>query len=191
METDPRDLAFPGVTLTATGMEAHAPSFEQWEAVGHFLQRAEGSILFWVGDWILHGESRDDWGDRYEDAIARFGLEYQTIANIKSVAQRIDISRRRENLTWTHHAEVAYLDPDEADAILDEAEPDQPGDPPKLTTREVRKRAKGDDVDSVDTVAEDTAKALRLLASLIETLARLGIDADEHTAAIRGRLCDD
>ena len=40
------------------------------------------------------------------------------------MARRIDPSRRRDGLTWSHHAEVAGLEPDEADAVL--AEEDRP-----------------------------------------------------------------
>ena len=43
-----------------------------------------------------------------------------TLKNRASVARRIDPSRRRDGLTWSHHAEVAGLEPDEADAVLAE-----------------------------------------------------------------------
>ena len=40
-------------------------------------------------------------------AIEATGRSYQTIANAKRVAERVDVSRRREDLSWSHHAEVA------------------------------------------------------------------------------------
>ena len=43
-----------------------------------------------------------------------------TLKNRASVARRIDPSRRCDGLTWSHHAEVAGLEPDEADAVLAE-----------------------------------------------------------------------
>ena len=48
---------------------------------------------------------------------------YQTITDAKWVAGRFEISRRRENLTWSHHREVAGIEDDaEQDAFLDAAE---------------------------------------------------------------------
>jgi len=41
------------------------------------------------------------------------GFEYSTLANDKSVASKFEFYRRRENLSWSHHAEVAGLEPDE------------------------------------------------------------------------------
>ena len=44
------------------------------------------------------------------------------IADAKWVAGRFEISRRRENLTWSHHREVAGIEDDaEHDAVLDAA----------------------------------------------------------------------
>jgi hypothetical protein len=47
------------------------------------------------------------------------GPKYQTCRNAASIANAFELSRRRDNLTFKHHAEVAALSPDEADALLD------------------------------------------------------------------------
>jgi len=44
----------------------------------------------------------------------------RTALAVSACARRIDPSRRRDGLTWSHHAEVAGLEPDEADAVLAE-----------------------------------------------------------------------
>jgi len=41
--------------------------------------------------------------------------------NMVYVASRFEISRRRENLSWSHHEAVVSLDPDEQDHWLDQA----------------------------------------------------------------------
>jgi hypothetical protein len=75
---------------------------------------------WWLGDWLNRGEKR--FGETYVQAIDETGMAYQTLANIKWVASAIDVSRRRENLTWKHHAEVAKLPPDAQDVWLGYAE---------------------------------------------------------------------
>jgi hypothetical protein len=62
------------------------------------------------------------------------GPAYQTCRNAASIANAFELSRRRDNLTFRHHAEVSALPPDEADALLDWC-----GETPKQrSTRELR-----------------------------------------------------
>jgi len=110
----------PGV-LSATGWRPpEAMGFDAWLRVGHTFKLMEQSVLWWVGDWLVFGEMR--YGETYAQAVDATGREYQTIANAKYVAGRIEFSRRRENLSWSHHAEVASLDPEEQDEWLATAE---------------------------------------------------------------------
>jgi hypothetical protein len=47
------------------------------------------------------------------------GPAYQTCRNAASIANAFELSRRRDNLSFKHHVEVAALPSDEADALLD------------------------------------------------------------------------
>lgn len=94
-------------------------SFEDWQATGQWLRSAERSLMWWIGDWLRFGESR--WGERYAQAIEATGQSYQALADAKWVASRFEFSRRRENLSFSHHREVAALEPAAADHLLDEA----------------------------------------------------------------------
>lgn len=49
------------------------------------------------------------------------GYDAQTLMNMVYVASRFPISRRRENLSWSHHETLAALEPEEQDHWLDEA----------------------------------------------------------------------
>lgn len=91
-------------------------TFEEWNAIGQYLQRAAGSINWWLGDWMNRGEAR--FGETYAQAIELSGLAYQTLGNIKWVARAIPFSRRREELSWKHHCEVASLEEPEQDEWL-------------------------------------------------------------------------
>ena len=75
----------------------------------------------WIGDWWAFGGNV--YGDRAKaSAQGMFGRAFQTCANAASVARSFETSRRREVLSFTHHAEVAGLPPETADRLLDGAE---------------------------------------------------------------------
>jgi hypothetical protein len=59
----------------------------------------------------------------YEQAIAATKLSYSHLRHAKAVAARFELCRRRHNLSWSHHQEVAHIDDlTEQDRLLDEAE---------------------------------------------------------------------
>jgi len=109
------DLQPTGLVFLDEGM-----SYDEWAAIGAYLQRAAGSVNWWLGDWLVRGEER--YGEKYTQAISETGLSYQTLANMKWVAGKIEFSHRRENLSWKHHSEVAGFEPEERDQWLDAAE---------------------------------------------------------------------
>lgn len=95
------------------------PSLNSWEAIGGQLVALMESSTWWIADWLAYGEKA--FQDRYLEAIKRTDLNYQTLRNYVWVARRFDISRRHENLSFGHHAEVAALDPPEQDYWLRKA----------------------------------------------------------------------
>jgi N6-adenosine-specific RNA methylase IME4 len=113
-------LALPG-QVTETGLTLpESMSFEQWQEVGAQLQKAERSLMWWVGDWLLYGERK--WGIRYEAAMEATGKAYQTLRHAQVVAKRFDLCRRRHNLPFSFHAEVAGVPAQQADELLALAE---------------------------------------------------------------------
>ena len=110
------------VEVTQIGLVFHErASFAEWSSIGAVLSRCERVVQWAVGDWLAYGEQQA-WGEKYDRAIEATGLAYQTVANCKWVAQSVDFSRRREKLTWRHHAEVAKLEPEGQAKWLEKAE---------------------------------------------------------------------
>lgn len=112
-------------------MDAEAPAmalevprdqtFDEWLAMGRQLAAGSKVVNWWIGDWWAAGSHR--YGERARAAAdGIFGKEFQTIANAASVCRSFEGSRRREVLSFGHHAEVAALAPEKADEILSEAE---------------------------------------------------------------------
>jgi hypothetical protein len=92
---------------------------EQWTRAGYALSKVQGYLQWWLGDWWSFGEHR--YGDR--KAVVESddwdGPAFQTCANSATVCRAFETSRRREVLSFKHHAEVADLTADEADELLD------------------------------------------------------------------------
>ena len=52
------------------------------------------------------------YGEMYSQVMDASELAYQTLANYKWVSSKVEFSRRQENLSYSHHAEVVSLTPD-------------------------------------------------------------------------------
>ncbi|MBW5422931.1 regulator [Streptomyces sp. BG9H] len=96
-------------------------SERSWERIGTNLRELTNSSAWWLGDWLIFGEAAYGWR-RYREAVERTGLDYQTLRNYAWVARRFEHRRRRESLSFAHHAEVTRLSPAEQDYWLRKAE---------------------------------------------------------------------
>ncbi len=96
-------------------------SRREWEQAGLKLGGVSRSTSWWVGDWVRFGQRRYR-GDSYRYASRVTGYDEKTLRNYAYVANRYDQSRRRHTLTWSHHAELAKLDPIDQEHWLNEAQ---------------------------------------------------------------------
>jgi len=96
------------------------PTIDEWIEAGEKLKLVEGSIQWWLGDWLNYGESA--YGEMYSQALDATDYEYGSLRNAKYVANRIEMSRRRDNLSFSHHQEVAPLELNEQNMFLNRAE---------------------------------------------------------------------
>jgi hypothetical protein len=107
--------------LTATAWyPSDAMSFAQWADQGRRFGVMGRSAGWWLGDWLSYGNAT--YGERYARASRITGYDVQTLMNMVYVASHLDASRRREALSWSHHAEVVGLPEAEQEAWLDRAE---------------------------------------------------------------------
>jgi hypothetical protein len=95
-------------------------SFEKWLRIGKQLSDICTSSAWCLGDWLVYGEYA--YTGRYRDAIEQTSLDYQTLRNYAWVVKRFSLSRRRDALSFGHHAEVAALSEPEQDFWLRKAE---------------------------------------------------------------------
>ena len=95
-------------------------SFAEWVSVGQDLLRVSSASAWWLGDWLVYGQRA--YRQRYMAALESTPLDYQTLRNYAWVARHVEMSRRRDKLSFQHHAEVAALPPDEQHRWLERAE---------------------------------------------------------------------
>jgi len=90
---------------------------DTWKTIGTKLGTHANATCWWLGDWLAFGQTK--YGRRYKEGVAVTGLKYQTLRNYAMVARCFDVSRRRDNLSFQHHAEVIGLPPEAQDCWLD------------------------------------------------------------------------
>ena len=111
-----------GATTRALHTSLQMPSglpLATWLRVGRQLCSLASSSAWWAGDWLIYGAST--YPDRYRLAVEKTSLDYQTLRNYAWVARKFEVSRRRENLSFQHHQEVAALTVEEQERWLDRA----------------------------------------------------------------------
>jgi len=108
-------------------------SKEEWMDVFKALKQVEGCVQFWIGDCLAYRQQK--WG-MYDDIAEETGYDKQALRDIKYVAQNVESSRRNDNLSFTHHREVASLPPEKQELFLNMAVED------KLSVRDLRNKIK-------------------------------------------------
>jgi hypothetical protein len=114
-----RPANISAVAWTPNGkMEYHS-----WIIEGRRIGAMWKGSPWWVGDWLLYGTVR--WGEQYAEAAKITGYDPKSLRNMRYVSSRFELSLRRDNLTWSHHALLAGLDPEEHEFWLDRATADK------------------------------------------------------------------
>jgi hypothetical protein len=94
-------------------------TLDEWKAAGPSLGIESRASGWWLGDWVRFGAKH--YGLSVAEAAQITGYEEQTLYNMVSIAAKFPVSRRRENLSWSHHVDVAALPGDQQDGWLDRA----------------------------------------------------------------------
>jgi hypothetical protein len=95
-------------------------SLEDWVKIGQSLAAVEHNIQWQLGDWWLFGNRK--YGQSASLASAsNLNISLKTLKNYAWVASRFELSRRRDNLNFSHHAEVCALPIAAAEQLLDRA----------------------------------------------------------------------
>lgn len=116
--TSPRPVSFGRGSVATWNRLTLSDSlgFDEWVAIGGKLAGLVDASAWWIGDWIFFGQWQ--YGKKYLKAVEVTGLDEGTLRNYASVAGRFELSRRRDDLTFGHHAAVVSLPLADADKFL-------------------------------------------------------------------------
>jgi hypothetical protein len=106
----------PAATTPVAWKPSENIDVRDWVQIGRRLGTTTRCSQWWLGDWIRYGTAR--WGEKYKEASRITGYDVQSLKNFAYVAGSIEMYRRRDDLTWSHHAEVSSLASDEQDKWL-------------------------------------------------------------------------
>lgn len=177
MTTTERPVDPPG-PIPTEGLELRpGMSFEEWSDLGAKLVKIEQNAMWWLGEWWLYGER--EYGEAAAAALPT-GFAADTIRQAAWVAERFvpnryasndSLSPKHENLSFTHHRQVAALPPAEREELLTRAEDES------LTTRELYaevQRKKSPEIKAEDRIAHHKARISALLESAAESWFEAG-----------------
>lgn len=104
------------LTATSLNLADESMSYERWESLCRMFGSLRTRTSWWIGDLLNFGEGV--YGERYAQGIEEFGLSYETLVKYAYVSRNVARRRRRTSLSFSHHALVAKLDPDEQERWL-------------------------------------------------------------------------
>jgi hypothetical protein len=108
------------VTETPTGLVFRPDTpLEVWSGLMTRLLTQHKKIEWAIADAINFGDRC--YGEVYSQWVEETGLAKKTLANIAWVGRSIESSRRREDVDFSYHAEVAPLPPPDQDRLLEKA----------------------------------------------------------------------
>lgn len=114
------ELTSKQVIYTPLGMEIPEDlSLDGWASIGKKLTRASHILQWLLGDWAAFGERKYGQLKEFSDLNE---LDYGYLRNMAWVSSKIPVSRRRADLDWSFHQEVAALPPQEQDRWLESAQ---------------------------------------------------------------------
>lgn len=106
-------------------------TLDEWKEVGARLKMMSGAVQWWIGDWLNFGWKKYEHG-KYDLALEELDYKKKTLENLRSITSLVESSRRREDLEFSFHAEIAHLDPPDQVYWLNKAVDEN------MTVRELR-----------------------------------------------------
>jgi hypothetical protein len=93
-------------------------SWDDYIEVGQNIVSAESATQWWIGDWYNQGHKYGE----HEKACQMVGIDYARARNCGGVCKSFELSRRRDNVSFSHHQALASLPEGEQDFWLDKCE---------------------------------------------------------------------
>jgi len=111
------------LTLTDVGLIINGPvTFDDFCNGLKKCQLVANGALWTLGDLLVYGESRGEWGEMYSQAIDLTKKSYSTLTQAVHLSKRYPHIERVAAVSWSHHREAAQItDPKERRQLLERA----------------------------------------------------------------------
>ena len=109
----------PKCTVSLTGARFdQSITFEEWAEIGKRCVKVNEAVQWVIGDWANWGSSQysEKLEERYQVAVEATGYCSKSIIELRRVSKNVDVSRRLEELSWSHHQAVSGVEDPELQA---------------------------------------------------------------------------
>ena len=124
----PRPVKLPGFEFHWNGKvipvetaNGKRPTIDQFMAALNYCAVTYKASPLWVGYLIAYAEDREDWADRFDQAIAFTGLSRQRIHHLASVVRKVPIGNLQIAQSTAHATEVKALPEKQQKTWLDKS----------------------------------------------------------------------
>jgi hypothetical protein len=153
------------------------PSREQWRQAFEAAKLMQDSSPFWLGDLAEYAEAH--WPDYYRQIAEATGYAVQTVVNAAYVSRHVDPKVRRQDVPFSHHAEVASLPGEQQAKWLKECAEKQ------LTRAELREKLRDIKPSAPASKDKPLTQRLRDAADTYPFLRTLLLEAAEEIENVR------
>ncbi len=101
------------------------PTFEVWHTYVRRIITVNNATLWTIGDLLNYGEGRADWGETWTQVLSGTEKSEDSLMSAMNVCKKFPHDRRRLDLSFAHHREVAAFTAEQQDRYLDLAEAGQ------------------------------------------------------------------
>ncbi len=116
----PPTISLGPFQFTSVGVKfSGRPQLDQWKGPLQFALWCQRAGPWWIGDLLNHGE--DHFGESFSQ-MCEGVVSAEQLSRYASVARRVPLGNRSPSLSWSAHAVVARLPPDQQRNMLRQAE---------------------------------------------------------------------
>jgi hypothetical protein len=173
-----------GFKLTPTGCEIEGqPSIESYGEALARCGRLANASQWALGDLIVYGEGRGDWGEMYSQYVDLSARSYAQVSQAARVSRTFPPGEMRQyatDLSWSHHRVLLSTDRSERVGLLRQAQENE------WTVETLRQSAR--DLTSLTTVSEEGQPLVEVLEPSGPALSIRCINEESATSLVR--WCD-